>query len=239
MVQTETNYNFLERPSGMLRGNVTAHVTELLRRAIVTLQLLPGTPIDKLAICERLGVSRSPVSEALTRLQSEGFVDILPQRGSIVSLIRVDEVNQHMLIRRALESELLSVLVGKYSANQLQALAKTLEDQTAAEKVGDAPLFHDLDRQFHELLYSGVGLERVREAIDKARANIDRARRMTNSPRRLKDILAEHDAIIKSIVAGDPLLAATVMRAHIDAATVEFFKYAKAHPHLFDGIARD
>ena len=69
-------YEFLGPPLAMTRGNVTASVTDELRRAIVTLALKPGETLDKGAICERLGVSRFPVSEALARLQIEGLVDI-------------------------------------------------------------------------------------------------------------------------------------------------------------------
>jgi DNA-binding GntR family transcriptional regulator len=75
-------YHFLEPLATPSRGNVTAFVTDLLRQSIVTLQLKPGEVIDKTALCDRLGVSRFPVSEALARLQAEGLVDILPQRGT-------------------------------------------------------------------------------------------------------------------------------------------------------------
>lgn len=71
-------YHFLTAPATPTRGNVTVYVTDALRQAIVTLDLRPGEIIDKGAICERLGVSRFPVSEALARLQTEGLVDISP-----------------------------------------------------------------------------------------------------------------------------------------------------------------
>ena len=86
MDNEETSYHFLTPLATPTRGNVTVFVTDMLRQAIVTLQLKPGEVIDKNALCDRLGVSRFPVSEALARLQAEGLVDILPQRGTTVSL---------------------------------------------------------------------------------------------------------------------------------------------------------
>ena len=85
-------YSFLARPTALTRGNVTADVTNALRHAIVTMALPPGSAIDKSMVCAELGVSRFPVSEALARLQAEGLVDIAPQRGSTVSLVRIADV---------------------------------------------------------------------------------------------------------------------------------------------------
>src|SRR3569623_590029 len=104
-------YDFLAAPLTVARGNVTASVTEELRRAIVTQELRPGEVLVKGAICERFGVSRFPVSEALARLQADGLVDIQPQRGSTVSLVRLADVIECMLIRKALECEALRVLI--------------------------------------------------------------------------------------------------------------------------------
>src|SRR5690606_23112586 len=99
MSTAELPYKFLVGAAPPERGNVTASVTSALRHAIVTLALKPGEILDKGAICERLGVSRFPVSEALARLQAEGLVDIMPQRGTMVSRVRIADVVEFMLIR--------------------------------------------------------------------------------------------------------------------------------------------
>jgi DNA-binding GntR family transcriptional regulator len=115
MTQQASPYHFLAHGAQPQRGNVTTHVTDALRQAIVLMELKPGEPIDKNAICDRMSVSRFPVSEALARLQAEGLVDILPQRGSTVSLIRIADVLEYMLIRKALESEAVRALIGNHS----------------------------------------------------------------------------------------------------------------------------
>ena len=111
MAATEIPYKFLVSAAPPERGNVTVSVTEQLRRAIVTLELKPGEVLDTGAICERLGVSRFPVSEALARLQNEGLVEIMPQRGSMVSRVRIGDVVEYMLMRLGLESEGIRALV--------------------------------------------------------------------------------------------------------------------------------
>ena len=92
MTAAEIPYKFLVNAEAPPRGSITQSVTEQLRHAIVTLALVPGEILDKGAICERLGVSRFPVSEALARLQAEGLVEIMPQRGSMVSRVRIGDV---------------------------------------------------------------------------------------------------------------------------------------------------
>src|SRR3954451_17309728 len=99
------SYAFLDRIEQAQRGGATGRVVEAPREAIATLELRPGAALDKTAICERLGLSRFPVSEALTRLQAEGLVEIQPQRGSIVSLIRLVDARENMFVRRAFEVE--------------------------------------------------------------------------------------------------------------------------------------
>ena len=96
----------------------------------------PGAPIDKNAICERLGVSRFPVSEALARLQAEGLVDILPQRGTSVSRIRMSEVAEFMFVRKALESEAVRALVLAGPGPVLVQLRAALSSTARGGKAG-------------------------------------------------------------------------------------------------------
>src|SRR5579872_2645042 len=146
-------YDFLVASATPQRGNVTASVTDSLRHAIVTLELKPGESLDKGAICERLGVSRFPVSEALARLSAEGLVEIMPQRGSMVSRVRVGDVIESMLIRRALESEAVRALAARRTPDLVERLERNLADQTRAAKRGDREAFHALDIEFHDLLF--------------------------------------------------------------------------------------
>lgn len=235
MAQGTGSYHFLEVPDAP-RGSITQAVTDALRRAIVTLELRPGEALDKTAICARLGVSRFPVSEALARLQAEGLVDIQPQRGSTVSLVRMADVQQYMLIRKALECEAVRVLVGSHSPALLGELDANLAAQRDAVQGDDREVFHARDLEFHDLLLAGMRFPRLRAVIEAARANLDRARRLVITPRRLAYSLAEHGAVFDAIVAGDAARATAAMRAHIDSVMAELFDFARDRPeHFADG----
>lgn len=231
-------YGFLEAPDNPQRGGLTSHVAEVLRRAIVRLELPPGTAIDKAAVCARLGVSRFPVSEALARLGTEGLVDILPQRGSVVSLIRIGEVLEFMLIRKALEAEAVRVAARHGSPDLGERLAQNLTVQKAAVAADDRIGFHEHDLAFHDIILEDMGFARFKAVLDGARANLDRARRLILTPRRLETTFAEHCRIRDAIVSRDGAGAATEMRGHIDSVVAELVTFARANPALFaDGAA--
>ena len=238
MAIASSPYDFLEPPD-VTRGNVTSAVTDRLRRAIVTLELRPGEVLDKGAICDRLAVSRFPVSEAFARLQTEGLVDIQPQRGSTVSLVRLAEVSEHFLIRKALECEALRVLIGNHPVDLVGKLEANLAAQRAANERDDHEAFHQLDLDFHDLMFTSMRFDKIRVVIESARANIDRARRLVSTPRRLAVTIGEHRAIVDAIAAADAAGAQTAMRTHLDAVMHEVFALAQSHPEFFADVVRD
>lgn len=226
-------YQFLTAPATPTRGNVTVYVTDVLRQAIVTLDLRPGEVIDKGAICERLGVSRFPVSEALARLQAEGLVDILPQRGSTVSLVRIADVLEYMLIRKALEAEAVRVVTGNPSPELFDTLQRNMSYQRAAVEIDDQYGFHERDIEFHDIIFGDMRFSKVKGVIENTRANLDRARRLILTPRRLEVTSAEHKAILEGIISGDAPRASAAMRAHIDSVMAELIAFAADHTELF------
>lgn len=230
------HYDFLAQSDGIPRGNVTTEVTDALRQAIVTLAMKPGEVIDKSAISARMGVSRFPISEALARLQAEGLVDIQPQRGTSVSLIRIADVSEYSLIRKAIEAEAVQALVAARIPDIVTKLQECLARQSAAAEADDRETFHQLDCEFHELLFAAMQFSKVKTIIDTIRANVDRARRLITKPRRLGPTIEEHEAIVKAIAAGDGDAAAQQMRAHIDAVMAEIVAFAQQEPqHFADG----
>ncbi|MDB5539972.1 MAG: hypothetical protein JWQ89_1699 [Devosia sp.] len=226
-------YQFLSAPATPTRGNVTVFVTDTLRQAIVTLELEPGELIDKGAICDRLGVSRFPVSEALARLQAEGLVDILPQRGSTVSLVRIADVLEYMLIRKALEAEAVRVVTVSHSDELIDTLHRSISYQRAAVEIDDQYGFHERDLEFHDIIFGDMRFTKVKGVIENTRANLDRARRLILTPRRLSVTLAEHQRVVDGIVAGDAAAASGAMRAHIDSVMAELIAFAVDHAELF------
>lgn len=232
--QNETDYGFLNRMNLPARGGTTDHVANVLREAIVASELSPGTQINKHTICERLGVSRFPVSEALARLQTEGLVEILPQRGTRVTRIRIDDVRESMFIRRALEAEAVRVLAQSIGDNTITALTRNMRYQQAALEAEDRRGFHELDLEFHQVLLDALAYSRVRAVIDAARSNLERARRILLDSHRFQQTYIEHIAIFDALVARDGIEASSAMSHHLNRVIDELVAYSRNRPEVFE-----
>src|ERR1700754_2278044 len=167
----KSRYAFLPPLARQGRGGTVQRVQDVVRDAIVRLDLPPGTAIDKAALCARLGVSRFPVSEALGRLAAEGFVEVLPQRGTRVARIDLADCRQAMFIRRALETEAVRQIAPRADAALLAVLDQNLREQEAVFENANSVRFHELDLELHEVLLNFLGFERVKNACDTARGN--------------------------------------------------------------------
>ena len=233
MSVASVSYDFLDPGRATAKAGATARVHAALREAIVSLEFRPGEALDKQAIAARLGVSRFPVGEAMTRLAAEGLVDIIPQSGSRVALIKISDARENMFLRRALEMEAVRSLAPAGNAGLIETLRQNLNYQMAAIAAGDRNGFHDFDLAFHALLLDRLGFERVRSAADTARLGLERVRRMLNSRRRQEDSLAEHERIVEALEARDATGAALAMELHLGSVMTELEAFARLRPELF------
>jgi DNA-binding GntR family transcriptional regulator len=215
-------------------SSATERVLAATRRAIVELELPPGSMIDKTMLCERFGVSRFPVSDALTRLQSEGLVEVLPQRGTRVTRIHMADIAQAMFIRRALEVEMVRTLAPNMSEELRMRLEMNIGYQEVTIARADPRAFHQLDLTFHEMLLEALNYPRVAAAVDAARHSLERARRMLSSPQRHANTLAEHKAIVAALTAKHADAAAEAMKNHLDAVLSEIVTFMKIDPSAFE-----
>jgi DNA-binding GntR family transcriptional regulator len=210
------------------------HVYGELKEAILAGTLEPGDPIDKLALCERLGVSRFPVSAAVSRLAYEKLVVIEPQHGSFVSRISVADVRERWFIRRALECEIAAEAARRLPHEGREALAQNIAREREAVEAGDRQKFYRLDVEFHKALTTHLGLKRSGEILDGLRAHLERVRRLLMAPAgRIRETLSEHSAIEAAIAAGDAAAAHAAMDRHLSGTTQHFEAFARERPALF------
>jgi DNA-binding GntR family transcriptional regulator len=227
-------YAFLaSRPNGA-RGRLAADVESALREAILNLEIEPGAMLEKQAICDQLGVSRSPVSAAMARLAAEGLVEVLPQRGTRATRIALADIREHLFIRSALEAETVFSLAETVSDEVLGALDLNLAEQQRAMSAGKTLAFHALDLQFHEILLNALALPRVKTVVGTARNSLDRARRLMATPIRLLETYKEHARIVKALRLRDPERASRTMRAHLESVAAELHRFARRRPDLFE-----
>jgi GntR family transcriptional regulator, rspAB operon transcriptional repressor len=231
-------------PSPLGKGAARLHVRSseskadqiygALKLAIVTGELPPEAPIDKLELCARFGVSRLSVTTAVNRLAFERLVVVEPQRGSYVSRIRISDVRQWMMVRRALEVEVVASCAERLGADWIERLDRNMAYQRTAVKSGDLDGFHQLDIAFHHLLIEGLGLDRIGEILESVRTHVDRTRRLLlPEPGRMPATLKEHQEIYRTIADRDAAAAARAMRTHLDRVLRELEVFQERHPNFF------
>jgi DNA-binding GntR family transcriptional regulator len=206
-----------------------------LKRAIVSGALAPDAPIDKNEWCAIFEVSRLSITTAINRLAFEGLVVVEPQRGSYVAKIHLEDVRQWMLMRRALEIEVVGVCAADMPDDAIAALGQNLAYQMAAITSGDLQGFHELDTRFHRQLTEGLRLGRVGEVLDPIRTHLERVRRtLLPEPGRPEGTFREHEAIFRAIAAHEPDQAKNQMANHLDRVSRELQSFVAKHPGFFE-----
>jgi len=191
-------------------------VYKTLRRQIRELELPPGTRLRKNEIALEFGVSRAPVSEAISRLSDEGLVDVFPQNGSFVAPIRPQDIRESLLIRTGLEVEAIRRVTQKADIDLLERLETNLSAQDAALENDDMVVLDDLDEAFHAIIFKAVESPRAQRLLDAIRALLDRPRfHALPEDGRPKATVAEHRRIVDAIRTGDPEFAGAAMRVHL------------------------
>jgi len=206
----------MRNPNGNFDLSKADRVYHDLRRKIRELRLPPGAPLKKDEIADALGVSRAPVSEAITRLADEALVEIYPQHGSFVAPIRAEDVRESLFIRTALEVEAARKVAECGNADFFAALEANVAAQEEALESGNHAEFYELDEALHSLIFEEVSLRRVSKLLDAARAPLDRPRRISlPAPGRAEETLEEHKLLVAALRSGNPEFAAAAMRSHL------------------------
>jgi DNA-binding GntR family transcriptional regulator len=213
---------FAAEPTPPMKPRTTGqNVYELLRREIVLNVLKPLEAIREGAVAERLGVSRTPVREALLRLANLGLVDIYPQSGTRVAPIRIEKVQAAQLIREAVEVEIVARASEQASEADLAGIEGIIEDQIVAAGRNDLRRLFELDEAFHRAIFTAAGFVFVADELDDVKVHLDRLRYVSvNWPRGADNIVREHQEILTALRARDAAAAAAAMRVHLRAVLV-------------------
>jgi GntR family transcriptional regulator, rspAB operon transcriptional repressor len=200
------------------RRSLSAQIYELAREAIVSLWLKPGQAVSEKEIAAQLGVSRTPVREALMRLSDEGLIEVFRQSGTFVSPIKLHDVYEGLLIREALETAVVRQATRKFDRRFDSLFEALLARQRQCAERDDYDGFHALDEEFHRTISECSGTPRVWRIIISAKAQLDRIRRLgIRAPGQFQQILQQHESIVAGMKSGDEALAASALQQHLNA----------------------
>jgi len=223
------------RPLAEFSGSLGQRVYQTLRQAILSLAYRPGEILRKPDICEALGVSRSPVADAVARLQAEGLVDVVPQAGTFVARFSMQEIREGAFLREAIEVAAVERVAARITDDQLQILRRNLTVQAALVADGDIPGFYAMDSAMHELLLSFTGFPKLAQVADTAWLHVNRARQLILPvPGRVQATLAEHQAILAALEARDPAAARAAVQDHLRQLITYLEPLERERPDLFN-----
>ncbi|WP_425059658.1 HTH-type transcriptional repressor RspR [Sporomusa carbonis] len=192
-------------------------VAETLREAIVNGVLKPGERLMEIQLAEELGVSRTPVREAIRKLELEGFVVMIPRRGTYVADLSIKDINEVYEIRTALDVLAAGLAVERITEDELEQLERLLVEIGELIGGGDTDKIVEIDSQFHDVLYRASRNDRLVGIINNLREQFTRFRSISiQYPGRMEKSIEEHRRLVEAIASRDTELAQQIAREHME-----------------------
>jgi DNA-binding GntR family transcriptional regulator len=189
---------------------------ESIEEMIAVGKLLPGAHLDETLLANEYKVSRTPIREALIQLASMGVVVMRPRRGAIVADIGPQQLVEMFEVMAELEAMCGRLAARRMTAEDQASLLAAHESCHAAWVAGDADDYYYKNEQFHDAIYAGSHNTFLAEQARALHRRLRPYRRLQLRVRnRLPNSYAEHDSVVKALLAGDDDLAADLLRQHV------------------------
>ena len=197
--------------------NLRDQTYDIIKNMIILREIEPGKKINEEHIAKEIQVSRTPIREALCRLENEGIVKIIPRRGAFVADLTEINVGEILLIREVLEGLVARLAAENMDEKTLEKLRKALQKvSTIPEKDRDLINYTRSEVDFHALLLSAANNQMLKNMMEIVNAHLQIIRlRTVVIPERAQKTVKEHHQILKAIETGDTGAAEELMRAHI------------------------
>ena len=206
----------------------------ILREEIVECRLTPGALLSENELARSLGISRTPVREALRTLADERLVVVVPQQGTTVAPISAREVLEAQLVRELLERASLAVGSRFVQPDAYTVLNPLLAEQDALALAGRTSEYMKADQEFHIRLTEFTGYESLGRLTANARAHLDRLRALSLAePELLVALTDEHRVIVDAMVAADLPTADRMLTAHLRRVLGVLPAMQAQHPDYF------
>jgi len=203
-------------PIGAERPSLTSEVRARLKRAIVSGQLAPGSLHSVAELAHVLGVSRTPVREALIELASQNMVKFERNRGIRILRTSLHDLEEVFTLRLLLEVPAARQAARRAGPETHRTLSRALSQMERSARADDEARFMDHDRALHRAILEAAGNMRLAAYVDTLRDLVlAKGASTANVSRGLDDIVSEHTGIVEALLRHDAEAAAAAMRSHI------------------------
>lgn len=220
-------------------ASATDRIFTIIREAIGQLVLKPRETLSEKELAAILGVSKTPVREALIRLSVEGLVSTTPRSGTHVTPIDPEDLFEAMIIREALETTAVQLAARRADGRGKSLLKETMARQNEAVLAGDAIAFHRADDDLHHQIVVVSGLRRLWSLLEPVRVTLNRVRYLAAPiPGRIETLTTQHQEIVDAILANNSQAAVCSMRSHLEALYPFVEALLRDRPDLFETRAK-
>ncbi len=192
-------------------------VFNTLRQAILTGELKPGERLMEIHLANRLGVSRTPIREAIRKLELEGLVTMIPRRGAEVAQITEKSLRDVLEVRRALDALCVELACDRINEEELQALSEACDAFEAATKTKDPKKIAQADVAFHDIIVKATNNSRLVQLVNNLSEQMYRYRfEYIKDENCHEQLTKEHQILFESLKCKDKETAAKTAKLHID-----------------------
>ena len=192
-------------------------VFNTLRQAILTGELKPGERLMEIHLANKLGVSRTPIREAIRKLELEGLVTMIPRRGAEVAQITEKSMNDVLEVRRALDALCVELACDRITDEELEQLKEAANNFEEAVKTKDLKKIAQADVELHEIIVHATGNQRLIQLVNNLSEQMYRYRfEYIKDSSQHDRLVEEHRVIYQSIVKKDKETASWAAKTHID-----------------------
>ena len=191
-------------------------VFNTLRKAILRGELKPGERLMEIQLANKLGVSRTPIREAIRKLELEGLVLMIPRKGAEVAQITEKNMQDVLEVRKALEELSVQLACERITPEQVEEMKMAAEDFRKVLKSGDVTKIAEADVQFHDIIFAATNNQRLITLLNNLREQMYRYRvEYLKNPSNHEQLLREHEAIYRGIMEKDKDVVTEMIRKHI------------------------
>ena len=192
-------------------------VFNTLRQAILRVELKPGERLMEIQLANKLGVSRTPVREAIRKLELEGLVLMIPRKGAEVADISEKSLKDVLEVREALEELAARLACDKITKEGINRLKEAAQDFRSALKSNDITQMAEADVRFHDVICNATENQKLGQLLNNLREQMYRYRiEYLKDQQVYEKLLSEHEEIIRHIEKGEKDEAARVVSRHIE-----------------------
>lgn len=192
------------------------YALRVIRENIVNMELKPGSMISEQDIANELNLSRTPVHEAMQELSTTKIIEILPQRGSHVSLIDMALVDEAVFVRATIESAITELACKQATDEDIQALEENVNLQEFYYSKNNKDKIMELDNAFHEMMYKITNKMQCHYMVKLMNIHYDRIRELNLRSFNSETIIKEHKHIVECFKAKDSNAAKASLLKHLE-----------------------